>query len=261
MQSEKFQHQGCELPSGLSTLRLQSLRPNDDNTQIENFYQVGPETLEVISLSTILCKFLDGKAFEYLRTKNQLGYVVSLNFTNIQKVVGISLIVVSQEKKHKFIDVYLKMDEFINEIAVSALDNMTEIDLENVTNAIIKDLMAPDLTLASEVAQNYDEISKYTYDFDKKQKIAELTKNVTKLKLQEFYRQIFNKQEMRQLSVQIIGNVDDETEYESTEKIADYKIFTEKLSIDEHLVQDPVEFRNSLKLYPQSLTAKMILKV
>lgn len=199
---------------------------------------------------------MDGKSFEFLRTKNQLGYCVSFNFTNIQNIIGISLTVVSQEKKHKFFDVYSKMDEFIDKIAVAALVGMTEEELENVKNAIIKDLMAPDLTLASEVAQNYDEISKLSYDFIKKQKVAEFTKDVTKMKLQEFYHQTFYHENMRKISVQIIGNVDDETENESSEKITDHKIFTQKLSIDELLIQDPVEFKNSLKLFPQYFSMK-----
>ena len=260
LQSKKFQHQGCKLPRGSHTLRLQSLRLNDDNTQIENFYQVGPETHEIISLSAILCKFLDGKSSEFLRTKNQLGYCVSFNFTNVQNIIGISLTVVSQEKKHKFFDVYSKMDEFISKIAVEALDNMKEEELENVKKAIIKDLMAPDLTLASEIARNYDEISKLSYDFIKKQKIAELTNDLTKKKLLEFYHQTFYHENMRKLSVQIIGNIDDGTQNESSEKISEYKIFTKKLSIDEQLIQDPVEFKNSLKLFPQYYSKKDLNK-
>lgn len=238
------------MPLGSSTLRLQSLRPNDDNTRIDNFYQVGPETNKKNSLSIILCAFLDGKAFEFLRTKNQLGYSVSFRCIFIQKIIGISLVVTSQEKKHKFDDVYAKMDIFVNEIAKNAVESMTDEELENVKNAAIKELTAPDLNIWYEVSRYYDEISDLTYDFNKREKLAEITKNITKLELIEFYHEVFDLKNKRKLSIQIIGNVNDNEDCESVEKIADYKVFTEKLSIDENLIENSIEFRNNLQFYP-----------
>lgn len=232
-------------------MRLQSLRPNDENTGITNFYQIGRETLKINVLSSILCSFLDGKAFEFLRTKNQLGYSVSLYSTSgAEKIYGIYLVVASQEKKFKFTEVYEKMNEFIDESARTAVNEITDEEMEKLKNSLIKKLVAPDLMLLIEFLRNLEEITMMTYDFDKNRKLVEVAENLTKADLKEFFSSIFDKEEMKKISVQIIGSVDDnESDAKSKEILADYKIFIEKLSIDENLIEEPNEFRDNLFLY------------
>lgn len=65
-----------QLPLGRNVVRMKSLMPNDDNSYIKNYYQIGPKTLRTICLGRLMELILNPKAYDYLRSKEQLGYAV-----------------------------------------------------------------------------------------------------------------------------------------------------------------------------------------
>jgi nardilysin len=103
-----------QMPLGTHVFRARSLMPNDDNSKIKNYYEIGPETLRTRNLAEILESILKPKAFDFLRTKEQLGYSVGCDLEDNDGIIGIVIHVSSQEHKHPYREVLEKMETFMH---------------------------------------------------------------------------------------------------------------------------------------------------
>lgn len=238
---------GYQLPLGTNVLRLKPLLMNDDNSYIKNFYQVGTESIRLVCLLRLLESILDPKAFEFLRTQHQLGYDVGIEQESHGGVLGLSVYVSSQEDKHSHLEVYQKMETFMNETAKKIIEELTDEDFESHQESRIKLLSATNLDLITEASKNWKEIKDFDYLFNRFELAAKVTKNLTKSDLQEFFSCFTHRDKVRKLSVQVVGNK--ETDEDSNEDKLEVQLMTEKLTDDENLVTDVDEFRRKLFLY------------
>lgn len=244
--------QGYELPLGTNVLRLKSLMANDDNSYIKNFYQVGTESIRLVCLMRLLESILNPKAFEYLRTKEQLGYSVGVELESHAGVIGLSVFVSYQEHKHSRSEVYQKMETFMNEVAKEIIEELTDDEFESHQESRINLMSAEDLDLETEAARNWKEITEFNYVFNRFEMAAKVTKNLTKSDLQNFFKCFTDPEKLRKLSVQVIGNkVSDEDFIDPLkEDELEVQLMTDKLTSNEMLITNIDEFRRKLLLHP-----------
>lgn len=238
-----------QLPLGLSVCRVKSLILNDENSFIANVYQFGPETLRARELMTLLAKILHSKAFDYLRTNEQLGYQVGIAVQEKCDVIGLQVYVASQEHKHLYTEVLDKMEHFMNVLALRIIEEMSDEDFEISKQLRIKKLLALQESLNDELNTNWTKILSRDYVFDRSELSAKITRTLTKSDLQNFYKSLTQPENMRKLSVQVIGGLQN-VENSSTERELKIEILQGNESEEENLIRNFEEFRGKLLLYP-----------
>lgn len=245
----ELKNQAYKLPIGSSVLRMKSLLLNDNNSYIKNFYQLGPDTLRLRNLARLVESILNPKAYDFLRSKEQLGYGVGCKLESKGDAVGISLIVLSQESKNIYSKVYEKMNVFMSEVAAKAINELSDEDFESFNESRVKLLSAGHRTLSEEANVNWFEITEHDYVFDRFDLAAKGTKALTKLDLQEFFRSYMQPDKVRKFSVQIVGNPETDAAVVKRQGL-NVELLSEKLSDDETVISNIDEFRSQLTIYP-----------
>lgn len=242
-----------QIPSGETTIRMRSFMLNDDNSSIRNYYQFGRATVRTTSLSFLLSAVLNTKAFDYLRNKEQLGYQVGCSRHSVDGVIGMNVFVYSQEQKHPFPEVLEKMNFFIREIATKTIEELTDEEFTIIKASRIKELSADIKSLYEEFRRNWNEIAEQHYVFDRHELSVKVTRSITKSELQEFFRSFTQPENMRKLSVQVIGNQkaeDSASDSNTKQRELNIEFMMEKTSDDENLVDDIEVLHSKMTLYP-----------
>lgn len=216
-----------KIPVGKTYLRCKNLNPNDENTITECHYQIGPSSYRKKHLLNLLVKIGEIKAYDILRTREQLGYVVHVCPTFDHDALGYSIEVQSQESKYsaEFIDE--RIENFRNEL-YSTIENMTDEEFQCYNDS--------------------DYLGCFIF-------LLVNGNNITKTELLEFYKDIM-KNNNRKLCVQVIGN--SKTDYNNNvnptqekswdlEKLEFVDFQTKKSGIE--LITDIKKFKNTLKKY------------
>jgi nardilysin len=246
----ELKYRSYEMPLGTTVFRIRSFKPNDVNTMIKNYYEIGPDSLRIRTLAEILVSTLEPKAFDFLRTKEQLGYQAGCMLNNNDGVIGIIVYVLSQEDKHPYSEVTQKMETFMNEVAKTAIDELTDVEFESFKQARVRALLVNERTLSDEHTKDWTEIKNNEYIFNRSELAAKVTKPLTKADLQEFFRSFTKPENMRKLSVQVIGSKENSQEINPNGELK-MTIMSDKLTEDEqHVGEDIKEFQKSLVLHP-----------
>lgn len=198
-----------QFPLGSSYLRVKSLMPKDKNSVIKNYYQIGSFSTEAESLVELLAKVMREPLFNFVRTKEQLGYSVSCSNKNDEGVLGFTIAVETQEKRHSAWSVDKKIETFLQNF-VMFLENMEDKNFEIMKRSIISQKRSPDISLEDEVDRNWTEIKESSFKFDRRNIEALQMELLNKTDLLIFFKEHFAPDKVRKLSVQIIANADDE---------------------------------------------------
>ncbi|CRK88532.1 CLUMA_CG002282, isoform A [Clunio marinus] len=243
---------GYQLPKGKSVLRMKSLMLNDENSATIVYVQSKKETIRDRCLLKLLEKMLDVKAFEQLRSKEQLGYRVGADVLVKGGVLGFSIYVSSQESKHHYSKVLKRIEVFFNETAPKIIEELADDEFEKLKDARMKLLTAQDLDLEAEVTKNWSEIYRHSYMFDKNELSTKVTKNLTRTDLKDFFESLTSPENLKKLIVQVVGCSENCITTETQEKGRELNLeyIAEKLSDDENIITDIELFRSSLFLYP-----------
>lgn len=241
-----------QMPLGASVIRMKALLKNDDNSCIRDYYQIGLDTLRTRCAARLIVIILNPKAYDYLRSKEQLGYGVACQFAENGGIIGLNVIVLSQEQKHSYAKVCEKMEIFMKEVARKTIEEMTDEEFENFKDSRIKTLLAEDLDLESEARIFWSEIKDQEYIFNRKELAAKVTKELTKADLQKFFKSFTQPENMRKLSVQVIGHATSGVEMKpnDNERELNVEFITEKISEYENVFSNIEEFQRDLLLHP-----------
>lgn len=228
--------------------------PNAENSTFNNFYQIGPYSTRCDSLLQLLVSILSPKAFDFLRTKEQLGYDVGVYAQEFANVWGLSAFVTSQESKNNYQCVLEKLETFIEDIAPKVLEELSDEEFSTFVEARVKLLTTEDLDVDDENLRNWIEISKQKYVFNRPQVVAAETAVLTKREVQDFFRSFTSSENIRRLSVQVIGNKKNEETLKEVTVDAKLKVefLGEKLQDKENLITSLEDFQNKMFLYPVS---------
>jgi secreted Zn-dependent insulinase-like peptidase len=241
-----------QLPLGTSVIRIKSMAVNDDNSCIKNYYQIPSMTLRDRALARLVAELLNPKAYDYLRSKEQLAYSTASQYEDRTEVIGINVFIKTQERKHSYRKINEKLEFFMNEVARKTVEELTDAEFETMKSARIKALLADDLELIEEFDRNWDEIKDKEYKFDRLEETAKITKTLTKLDLQNFFKSFTQPENVRKLSVQVIGSERDDENVENLDKNREpkFEFMTEKLNANEKLITNIPEFQSNLVYYP-----------
>jgi secreted Zn-dependent insulinase-like peptidase len=206
-------------------------------------------------MTKILKQFVDPKTYDYLRSKYQLGYAVGCGIEQTGEILGFNIVVLSQEHKHRFNAVQIKIDDFMDNTITNAIDELSDEDFEKFKDAYIKELQAEILTLDAEITTNYLEISEEFFLFNRKELSAEITRGITKREFQEFYHSFMDRERQRVLCTHVIGNEKreggDESEENNRRNNTDLNIeFITESFTDEFVIKNIEAFQSEMELYP-----------
>lgn len=196
-----------QLPVGASYLRVKSLLPNDKNSTVKNYYQIGRSSVETECLLELLAKVMREPLFNFIRTREQLGYAVSCAAKIDENVLGFAITVECQERRHSASSVNQRIESFLENFT-SLLEEMDENDFEVMKKSIINHKRASNTSLEDEVNRNWAEVKSGKLEFNKLEIQARQIELFRKDDLLTFYNDFFKPSTMRKLSTQVIANAD-----------------------------------------------------
>lgn len=197
-----------DISIGTTYFKVKSMLPNDTNSVIKNYYQIGKAFPLVESKLEILQKIIREPMFNMLRTQEQLGYSVSCSVKRDYKMLGFVITIESQEVKNPAWLVDGKIGFFLQQF-IATLQMMSDDDFDTIKNSIIALKQSTDNDLMSEVERNWKEIMRGRNVFDRSKLEIRKMQLITKTDLIKFYEEHFICPEsVRKLSVQVLSNAD-----------------------------------------------------
>lgn len=118
-------------------------------------------------LQDLALAFVKEPAFDYLRTKEQLGYIVMCLPDDHRGVLGMSILVQSSVKNSYELQQYVK--KFVNEVLKEKIDGLDEKTFEEYKAALENTKVQKDKTLSAEASRFWGEIVKHSYEFTRKE--------------------------------------------------------------------------------------------
>ena len=175
--------------------------PNNINSAIEFYLQVGdvkdPQDRNRLALFQ---QIVNEPAFDQLRTKEQLGYIV---FSGIRKQTGMAgyRIIIQSEKDPNHLE--SRIEVFI-EALQTKLENMDSVEFEKHRSALCMKLLEKHKNLQQESTRMWNHIQSGYYDFDQHVQDHHLVNGLGLKDIQAFYHQFIKKSGLRRkLSVHL----------------------------------------------------------
>ena len=149
------------------------------------FYPVGSFVPKEFVLLNLAVNILGQTFFDNLRTKNQLGYLVSMSHTNIKNLHFI----VQKIQSDKSVDF---IEEKISDYNKMLKKQIIEADFEKFVKTLENQLLEPEYSLDEKLAKYLPEISLREYLFNRNQLLLNQLNEVTKEDLLEFVEKNIN---------------------------------------------------------------------
>jgi len=182
--------------------RMKNLNNDDSNHAIINYYQYGVyDKLAELKIKAFSQTF-NLKAFDFLRTVNQLGYVVLTQPIFLNKVLGMGVFI-QGSKKNPF-----EMDGLIEDFLMffeNYLYDISDSDIKQELENINYDVFERRNKGFYDKSDAYwSEIYEGNYNFEKKD-VKNMLDGLKKSDILDFYEKLM-KSEQKKLSIQVWGN-------------------------------------------------------
>lgn len=257
-QTDQIQIRANQLPIGSTYIRCKAYNPNDVNTVVCNYYQIGSISIRTSVLLDLLMVIAEEPMFDILRTKEQLGYDVTCGIRDNHGVLGYTITINSQENKFTAEHIEQRIEHFRTEL-INIIKNMPNNDFELIRESVVKMKLKEDNDLGDEVTRNWTEVTSDEYIFDRAQQEVNELRAITQNDLLQFYLSHYGDKEQK-LSIQVIGNPnakhseDDINVDKST--FNSVQLMKDDVGSKGYSIQDINQFKNSLQRYPISRTHK-----
>ncbi|KAM9842855.1 nardilysin-like [Aulostomus maculatus] len=195
--------QVVELPQKHHICKVKSLNKGDANSEVTVYYQSGPKALREHTLVELLVMLMEEPCFDFLRTKETLGYHVYPTCRNTSGVLGFSITVETQATKFNTELVELKIEEFLASFR-EKLAALTEEAFNTQVTALVKLKECEDTHLGEEVDRNWAEVVTQQYVFDRLNREIAALKQMTRAELVSWFQE-HRGQNSRKLSVHVVG--------------------------------------------------------
>lgn len=210
---------------------LKCFNEDEENSAIVSYFQYGlPNSVVEELRHQLIFLMMDEPAYDYLRTKEQIGYLVFCQMWNYRNTLGGGFVIQSSKKTPEFM--LAKIKEFINQMKVKC-DTLSDEDFTKGVNALLSNKKQVDMNIHDVKARMHNEILLHRHDFDRKQQEIDLLEemlmpeNIKKHKeglTQHFHDLFFNS--VKQLTLEMVS--DKHTEAQET----DFKTTTDKFDFD-----------------------------
>ena len=198
-------HRVVALEAGSAYLHRCGVRnPEEINSALENYYQLGLDTAEQRAMLMLLAQVASEPCFDILRTKEQLGYHVHCGYRLTNGVLGFCVQVVSD----KYDPVHL--DERVEAFLGSLLDLLTEmtgLEFQEHREAVVEGRLQQDQSLYDESDRLWNTIWNHRRDFAAREVQARALKEISLADLQGFYTGFLDPAQpaRRKMSLQVFG--------------------------------------------------------
>ncbi|KAM8931011.1 nardilysin [Pelodytes ibericus] len=197
------QFQVVEIPSNHFLCKVQSLNKEDANSEVTVYYQSGAKNLRDYTLMELLVMHMEEPCFDFLRTKQTLGYHVYPMCRNTSGILGFSVTVETQATKFNSDVVDNKIEEFLSCFG-DKINNLTDDSFKTQVKALIKLKECEDTHLGEEVDRNWTEVLTQQYLFDRLEHEIDALKTFSKIDLNKWF-QDHRGSDRRVLSVHVVG--------------------------------------------------------
>ncbi|XP_037553696.1 nardilysin b [Nematolebias whitei] len=191
-----------ELPQKHHLCKVKSLNKEDANSEVTVYYQSGLKQLREHALMELMVMHMEEPCFNFLRTKETLGYQVYPACRNTSGVLGFSVTVGTQATKFSSEFVEAKIEEFLLSFG-SRLSVLSDECFRAQVMALIKLKDCEDTHLGEEVDRNWFEVVTRQYVFDRLNREIEVLKVFTREDLVSWFWQ--HRGSSRKLSVHVVG--------------------------------------------------------
>ncbi|XP_023282535.1 nardilysin-like [Seriola lalandi dorsalis] len=192
-----------ELPLKHHICKVKSLNKGDANSEVTVYYQSGPKALREHTLMELLVMHMEEPCFDFLRTKETLGYHVYPTCRNTSGVLGFSVTVETQATKFNTELVEFKIEEFLASFG-EKLNALTEEAFNTQVTALVKLKECEDTHLGEEVDRNWAEVVTQQYVFNRLNREIEALKQMTRAELVSWFHE-HRGQSSRKLSMHVVG--------------------------------------------------------
>ncbi|XP_005398655.1 PREDICTED: nardilysin isoform X1 [Chinchilla lanigera] len=218
-QEMPVQFQVVELPSGHHLCKVKALNKGDANSEVTVYYQSGTRSLREYTLMELLVMHMEEPCFDFLRTKQTLGYHVYPTCRNTSGILGFSVTVGTQATKYSSDTVEKKIEEFLSSFE-EKIENLSEDAFNTQVTALIKLKECEDTHLGEEVDRNWNEVVTQQYLFDRLAHEIEALKSFSKSDLVTWFK-AHRGPGSKMLSVHVVGYGKHEPEEEGTPSAVD----------------------------------------
>uniref|UniRef100_A0A8C3RS19 Nardilysin n=1 Tax=Chelydra serpentina TaxID=8475 RepID=A0A8C3RS19_CHESE len=192
-----------DLPSTHLLCKVKALNKGDANSEVTVYYQSGARSLREYTLMELLVMHMEEPCFDFLRTKQTLGYHVYPTCRNTSGILGFSVTVATQATKYNSELVDKKIEDFLS-FFEEKIKHLTEEAFSTQVTALIKLKECEDSHLGEEVDRNWNEVVTQQYLFDRLAREIEALKSLTKADLVDWF-QAHRGSESKVLSVHVVG--------------------------------------------------------
>uniref|UniRef100_A0A8C0KHF4 Nardilysin convertase n=1 Tax=Canis lupus dingo TaxID=286419 RepID=A0A8C0KHF4_CANLU len=206
-QEMPVQFQVVELPGGHHLCKVRALNKGDANSEVTVYYQVSwllyTQPSSCLRLYVELQMHMEEPCFDFLRTKQTLGYHVYPTCRNTSGILGFSVTVGTQATKYNSEIVDKKIEEFLSSFE-EKIENLTEDAFNTQVTALIKLKECEDTHLGEEVDRNWNEVVTQQYLFDRLAHEIEALKSFSKSDLVSWFK-AHRGPGSKMLSVHVVG--------------------------------------------------------
>ncbi len=167
--------------------------PNEEelNSCLVSYFQYGSylnSELHAWAMNEVAFEFISQASYDYLRTKEQLGYVVDSHADNINRVLGGLFLIQSSKMAPERL--YQKVDEFLEAIW-ETIEELSDDEFKMHVEAVCAPLRQKPTNLNEEHGENWSEIVTHDYMFDKNERLIKELEGLKKADVINYFRDLF----------------------------------------------------------------------
>ncbi len=190
--------------SDKAVTRLSISEPNPSNKNAAS--QITLQCLKTSErdhvLIEVISAIIEEPFFDELRTKQQLGYIVSSGVKGLDTSRFLSAIVQSNVAPAEKIT--SSMLTFLDSVRDKLLVPLSSLDIELYVKGLVDRRLEPDKQLAVEVTRNWSEIAYGRFQFDRLQAEVSALLDISKDDILEFWDELYNSESSRILVTEIV---------------------------------------------------------
>jgi len=226
-----------------------------DISACEVCLQIGGQTDEINVMSMLLVQIIDDPCFDILRTKEQLGYIVSASYSKSQGRMNIKFLIQST-KSPDYLDG--RIEAFIHNIN-EILEKLNEAEFSEHVESLKTTITEKPKKLAHEFADYWTDILTKQYDFSSNEREAAFLEGVTKDDVINFYNKYVkvDAPNRAKLAVYVLGKDINSCQFAPGDisNIDSSYIVTPPIPTQPELIESIEAYKKGRKVYPRKLAA------
>eukprot|EP00826_Nyctotherus_ovalis_P000723 TRINITY_DN10026_c0_g1_i5.p1 TRINITY_DN10026_c0_g1~~TRINITY_DN10026_c0_g1_i5.p1 ORF type:complete len:509 (-),score=129.80 TRINITY_DN10026_c0_g1_i5:54-1580(-) len=174
---------------------------DEENSILFSYFQgEGKSELKDVAVLEVLMKYMEEKAFDVLRTQQQLGYDVSIAGSKKSEILGVTIFVESNRYCPEII--VRRVDDFL-EKTLKELESIELKEFSKYIESAKASYLEKDVKLKDKCKRINSEVFRSEFVYDRKAKMIQEIDRVTKAQLLEFANNLFIKN-MKRLDLEIV---------------------------------------------------------